>query len=59
MEINVKKTKSLRLGISKHEKARSGNKMIDLMDSFTYLGSIISKVLSNPAFKAIMRERLG
>ena len=42
LKINVKKTKSLRLGISEDEKVTLGNEKIDQMDSFTYLGSIIS-----------------
>ena len=42
-KINVKKTKSLRLGISEDEKVTLGNKKIDQVGSFTYLGSIISK----------------
>ena len=42
-KINVKKIKSLRLGISEDERMTLGNKKIDQMDSFTYLGSIISK----------------
>ena len=41
--MNVKKTKSLRLGISEDEKVKLGNEKIDQMDIFTYLGSIISK----------------
>jgi hypothetical protein len=40
--INVK-TKSLRLGISEDEKVTLGNKKINQVGSFTYLGSIISK----------------
>ena len=43
LKINVKKTKSLRLGISEDEKATLGNEKIDQVGSFTYLGSIISK----------------
>ena len=43
LKINVKKTKSLRLGISEHEKVMLGNEKIDQVGSFTYLGSIISK----------------
>ena len=43
LKINVKKTKSLKLGISKHEKVTLGNKNIDQVGSYTYLGSIISK----------------
>ena len=43
MKINVKKTKSLRLGISEDEKEKLGNEKIDQVGSFAYLGSIISK----------------
>ena len=43
LKINVRKTKSLRLGISKGEKVMLGNEKIDQVGSFTYLGSIISK----------------
>ena len=43
LKINVKKTKSQRLGISEDEKVKLGNEKIDQVDSFTYLGSIISK----------------
>ena len=43
MKINVKKTKSLRLGISEDEKVTLGNEKIDQVSSFTYLGIIISK----------------
>ena len=39
---NVKKTKSLRLVISEDEKLSLGNEKIDQMESFTYLGNIIS-----------------
>ena len=42
LKINVKKTKSLRLGISEGEKVTLGNEKIDQVGSFTYLGSIIS-----------------
>ena len=42
-KINVKKTKSLRLGTSEDEKVTLDNKKIDQVGSFTYLGSIISK----------------
>ena len=38
LNINVKKTKPLRQGISKDEKATPGNEKIDQVDSF--LGSI-------------------
>jgi hypothetical protein len=43
MKINVKKTKSLRLGISDGEKVMLGNERIDQVNGFTYLGSIINK----------------
>ena len=43
LEINVKKTKSLRLGISEEQKVTLGNEKIYQVGSFTYLGSIISK----------------
>ena len=43
LKINVKKTKSLRLGISTDEKATLVNGKIDQVGSFTYLGSIIIK----------------
>ena len=39
LKIIVKKTKSLRLGISEDEKVILGNKNIDQVGSFTYLGS--------------------
>ena len=39
LKINVKKTKSLRIGISEDEKLKLGNKKIDQVDSFTYLCS--------------------
>ena len=39
----MKKTKSLKLGISKDEKVTLGNDKIDQVGSFTYLGSIVSK----------------
>ena len=41
--MNVKKTNSLRLGISESEKVTLSNEKIDQVDSFTYLDSIISK----------------
>ena len=41
--MNVKNTKSLRLGISEDEKVTLGNEKIDQVGSFTYLGTIISK----------------
>ena len=43
MKINVKKTKSLRLGISEDEQVTLGNEKIDQVGSFSYLGSILSK----------------
>ena len=43
LKINVKKTKSLRLGISEDDKVTLRNEKIDRVDNFTYLGSIISK----------------
>ena len=43
LKINVKKTNSLRLGISEDENVTLGNKNIDQVGSFTYLGSNISK----------------
>ena len=43
MPINVKKTKSLRLGIREDEKVTSSNEKIDQVGSFTYLDSIIVK----------------
>ena len=39
----VKKTKLPRIGISEDEKVALGNKKIDQVDRFPYLGSIISK----------------
>ena len=39
LKINVQKTKSLRLGISKEEKVTLGNEKIDQVGSYTYLGS--------------------
>ena len=43
MRTNVKKTKSLRLGISEDEKVTLGEEKIDQVNSFTYLGIIISR----------------
>ena len=43
LKIIVKKTKSLRLGISEDEKVALSKEKIYLVDSFTCLGSIISK----------------
>jgi len=42
LKINVLRTKSLRLGISEDDKVTLGYEKIDQVDSFTYLGSIIS-----------------
>ena len=42
LKINVKKTKSLRLGISEDEKVKLGNDKIQQGGRFTYLSSIIS-----------------
>ena len=44
LEISLK---NFRLGISEDEKVMLGNKKIDPVDSFTYLGSIISKDSGN------------
>ena len=43
LKINVKKTKSLRLGMSECEKVTLGNEKNDQVGSFTYLSSIVSK----------------
>ena len=43
LKINVKKAKSLRLGISEDEKVTLGNETIYQVGSFAYLGSIIGK----------------
>ena len=43
LKINVKTTKSLRLGISEDKKVTLGNEKIDQVGSFAYFGSIISK----------------
>ena len=40
LNINVKKTKSLMLGISEDEKVTLGNEKIDQVGGFTYFGSI-------------------
>ena len=45
LKINVKKTKSLRLGISEEEKVMLGNKKIDQVGSFTYLGVLLVKMV--------------
>ena len=53
LTINVKKTKSLRLGISEDEQVTLGNEKVDPVGSFSYLGSIISKDSgSNEDFKS-------
>ena len=41
LKINVKRTKSLRLGISEDEQVTLGNEKIDQVGSFSYLSSII------------------
>ena len=43
LKINVKKIKSLRLGINENEKVTLGDEKTDQVARFTYLGSIISK----------------
>ena len=43
LKISIRKTKSLRLGISEDEKVTLGNKTIRQVGSFSYLNSIISK----------------
>ena len=43
LKINVKKIKSLRLGLTEDENVTLGNEKIDQVGIFTYLGSIISK----------------
>ena len=43
LKINIKNTKSLKLGIREDKKVMLGNEKIDQVSSFTYLGSIISK----------------
>ena len=43
LKISVKKTKLLRLGINVDKKVMIGNEKIIQVDSFTYLGSMISK----------------
>ena len=43
LKINVKKTKSLNLGISEDEKVTLGNEKISQVGSFIYLGSIINE----------------
>ncbi|XP_065583816.1 monocarboxylate transporter 12-B-like, partial [Artemia franciscana] len=44
LKINVKKTSSLRLGISEDAKVTLGNEKIDQVDSFTYLDYLTSTV---------------
>jgi hypothetical protein len=48
LKINLKKTKLLRLRVSEVEEVMLANEMIDQLDSFTYLGSIIGCVLVLP-----------
>ena len=43
LKINVKKAKSLRLGISEGEEVMLGIEEIDRADSFTYLGNFVRK----------------
>ena len=43
LKINVKKTKSMRLGISEGEEVLLGKGKIDQVDNFTYLGSTINE----------------
>ena len=43
LKINVKKTKSLRLGVNESEELILGTEKIDKVDGFTFLGNIISK----------------
>ena len=43
-EINIEKINSPRLGINESEEAMLGNNKIDLVDRFTYMGSIFSKI---------------
>ena len=43
LKINVKKTKSLRLGINEDEKVTLSNEKIYQLGNFTYLGSLIGK----------------
>ena len=43
LKINVKKTKSIKLGISEDKQRTLGNQKIYQVGSFTYLGTIISK----------------
>jgi ribosomal protein L27 len=60
LKINVKKTKSLRLGISEDERVTLGNIQMDQVDSFTYLGSTINKDGgSSEAVKSSMAKALG
>jgi len=43
LKINVKETKSLRVEISQDEKVTLSNETINQVESFTYIGIIISK----------------
>jgi len=43
LNVNVKKAKLLRLGISEGEEVMLGKEKVNQVDSFTYIGSIISK----------------
>ena len=43
LKSNIKKTKSLRIGIKEDEKVTLSNKKVDQVDSFNYPCSIISK----------------
>ena len=44
VKINLRNTKSLRLGMNKCKEGMLCNEKIDLEDSFIYLGSIIRKL---------------
>ena len=60
LKINVKKTKSIRLGISEDENVTLGNKKIDQVGSFTYLSIIISKDIgSSECIKSRMAKAQG
>ena len=59
LKINVKKTKSLRLGISEDEKVTLGNETIDQVGSFTCLGSIISKDSGSSISNSRLYEKCG
>ena len=45
LKINVKKTKSLRLGISEDEQVTFGNEKIDQVGSFSYLVVLLVKMV--------------